>query len=155
MYNEFTHFAVEGSVDVASGYTTSRTVEWFSPYVGFFEVVPTGMTLTITDVLLNPEENVTAAHRVCLFDGFPNGGGEIFFELRAQPLTTRQAHLLTGYVIQPGHKVISFTLALPPANQSMVVWLTGYVPKPWAWWWSRARYTRKPRMIRPNVPAAA
>src|SRR5262245_6357249 len=106
MYNEFTHFAVEGSVDVGSGYTTSRTVEWFSPYVGFFEVVPNDMTLTITDVLLNPEENVTAAHRVCLFDGFPNGGGEIFFELRAQPLTTRQAHLLTGYVIQPGHKVI-------------------------------------------------
>ena len=66
-----------------------------------------------------------------------------------------QAHFLTGYVIQPGHTVVASTLPVtPPPNQTIRVWLTGYLPQPWVFWRTRATQARKP-MIRPNVPHLA
>ena len=141
MYDELKHVPVVGSASVASEYGSINPVGCFSDYVGYFEVVPAGKTLTITDVLLNPEDDVTAAHRVNLADEFPRGGSEIFFQFRAQRRATQQAHFLTGYVIQPGHKVITYTLPTPPSGQFMNVSLNGYLPKSWVWW-TKATHTR-------------
>jgi hypothetical protein len=96
MYDESKHVPMYGEASVAGAYGSINTVGWFSVYVGGFEVVPAGKTLTITDVLLNPEDDVTAAHRVILADEFPGGGSEIFFQIRAHPRATQQAHFLTG-----------------------------------------------------------
>jgi len=78
---------------------------------------------------------------------------ETIFGLRVQPNAAPQAHFLTGYVIQAGHAVIAYpTIRVTSTpNQAMILWLTGYQPKPWVFWRTKAARANKP-MIRPNVP---
>jgi hypothetical protein len=54
-----------------------------------FEEVPAGKTLTITDVLLNPQDDVTAVHWMNLAESFPEGGSEIFFQFYVGPNATQ------------------------------------------------------------------
>ena len=80
---------------------------------------------------------------------------ERIFELRVTPNSLPQAHFLTGYVIQPGHAVRGYTTVPgpPDPNRAIWIWLSGYLPKPFVFWWAKAARTSKP--IRPNVPANA
>jgi hypothetical protein len=160
MYDESKHVAVKGFVVVNVGVTGAgiNKVQWWShyPVEESFYVVPAGSALTITDVVVNTEQ-LRAPETVAIDDLFPdNEGGELILELRVAPNSLPQAHFLTGYVIQPGHSVIANTTVpiTPPPNQAILLWLTGYIPKPWVFWWTKAARTRKP-MIRPNVPRLA
>jgi hypothetical protein len=159
MYDESKHIAVRGWAGMATGHANSMTVFWFAD-IGDFEAVLPNTTLTITDVLLNPGPNVplTAPHPVYLSNVWPNGTSEDFFQLQAQPGgATQQAHFLTGHVIEAGHTVLASTVSTPPSGQwgqEMSLWLNGYLPKSWMFWWTKAARTRKP-MIRPNVPHLA
>jgi hypothetical protein len=159
MYDESRHIPVLGSVFVNIGGTadtSSNRVQWWSHVVEqVFHVVPASKPLTITDVLVNTEE-LTASHTVYMNDLFPdNQGGETIFELRVQPNATPQAHFLTGYVIQPGHTVVASTLPVtPPPNETIRVWLTGYLPNPWVFWRTRPNVPPMPRAAMTGGQAA-
>jgi hypothetical protein len=157
MYDESKHVPAFGYTSMGTaGGANSNAVFWRSD-IGDFQVVPPGKTLTITDVLLNPELNVTAPHPVYLSNVWPDGTSVDFFQLLAQPVATQQAHFLTGHLIESGHTVLASTPIPPPSGQYgqyMNVWLNGYLPKSWTLWLWRSKLTRKP-MIRPNVPPVA
>jgi hypothetical protein len=157
MYDESRHIAVRGFVvvNVGGGAASSNKVQWWShyPVEESFFAVPTGSALTITDVLVDTAQ-LTTSETIVVDDLFPgNIGSESIFNLRVQPNSLPQAHFLTGYVIQPGHSVIGYTIAPGPPNQAMNLWLAGYIPR-WVWWWIRAARSRA-STLRPNVPRLA
>ena len=125
MYDESKDVQVEGTaVAVSGGLGNVATVQW-----GFGFTVPHGKTLTITDVLLHPQGDVTALHTINLAEQTPNGGIRGFFQFIVGPGATQQSHFLTGHVIHGGNEAITFTDANPPFGQHITLWLTGYLPK--------------------------
>jgi|SRR5215472_3840428 len=131
MYDESKHLQTEGNaVAVSGGAGTVATLQWLSSgSSGVFTKVPAGKTLTITDVLLNPQGDATAKHTVNLAEKNPNGSTRIFFQFHVPHGATQQAHFLTGHVIEAGKEVVTFTDANPPAGQHITVALNGYLPK--------------------------
>jgi hypothetical protein len=99
-------------------------VQW-----GFGFQVPHGKTLTITDILMYPQGDVTALHTINLAEQTPNGGTRIFFQFIVGHGATQQSHFLTGHVIRGGNEVITFTDANPPFGQHITLLLNGYLPK--------------------------
>jgi hypothetical protein len=130
MYDESKHRQVEGNgVAVTGGVGSVTTLQWLRAGAVYFFEVPAGKTLTITDVVLNPEGDLTVVHWLNLAEKSPNGATRIFFQFAVPPGATQQAHFLTGYVIEGGSEVVTFTSATPPAGQHIAVSLNGYVPK--------------------------
>ena len=156
MYDETRHIAVKGYVvvNIGGGAAYANKVQWWSHYPSeeFFSEVPTGSALTVTDVLVNTDQ-LTAPETIAMDDLWPdNIAWERIFELRVTPNSLPQAHFLTGYVIQPGHAVRGYTTVPgpPDPNRAIWLWLSGYLPRPFVFWWAKAARTSKP--IRPNVP---
>ena len=131
MYNESKHKQAEGdAVATSGGAGTVATVQWLPEASNtVFTKVPRGKRLIITDVVLNPQGDVTAAHTVNLAKKNPNGTHRIFLQFRVPPGATQQAHFHTGHVIEAGKEVITFTDANPPAGQHISVALNGYLTK--------------------------
>jgi hypothetical protein len=157
MYDESKHVSAFGYISIETAERANGNAVFWRSDIGDFQVVSSGKTLTITDVLLNPEFNVTAPHPVYLSNVWPDGTSVDFFRLQAQPGAIQQAHFLTGHVIESGHAVLASTPVPPPSGQYgqfMSVWLNGYLPKAWTLWLWRSKLTRKP-MILPNVPPIA
>jgi hypothetical protein len=74
MYDESKDVQVEGTaVAVSGGLGSVAMVQW-----GFGFQVPHGKTLTITDVLLHPQGDVTALHTINLAEQTSNTGIRIF-----------------------------------------------------------------------------
>jgi len=125
MYDERRDVQVDGTaVAVSGGFGNVAMVQW-----GFGFQVPHGKTLTITDVLLHPQGDVTALHTINLAEQTPNGGIRGFFQFIVGPGATQQSHFLTGHVIRGGNEVITFTDANPPFGQHITLLLNGYLPK--------------------------
>jgi hypothetical protein len=131
MYDESKHLQAEGNaVAVSGGGGSVTTLQWLPAGSNtVFSEVPAGKTLTITDVVLNPQLDVRARHWLNLAEKTPNGGTRIFLQLRVRRRRTQQAHFLTGYVIEAGKEVVTFTESTPHAGQHITVSLNGYLPK--------------------------
>lgn len=129
MYDESKHTQAEGNaVATSGGAGTVATVQWLPEASGgVFTKVPKGKRLIITDVLLNPQGDVSAAHTVNLAERNPNATSRIFFQFHVSPGATQQAHFHTGHVIEAGKEVITFTDANPPAGQHISVALNAYL----------------------------
>jgi hypothetical protein len=125
MYDERRDVQVDGTaVAVSGGLGSVAMVQW-----GFGLQVPHGKTLTITDVVMHPQGDVTAIHTINLAEQTPNGGARIFFQFFVGPGATKQSHFLTGHVIEAGNEVVTFTDANLPFGQHITLWLNGYLPK--------------------------
>ncbi len=129
MYDESEHTQVQGNaVAVSGGAGSIATVDWLpESSMVVFTKVPAKKRLIITDVLLNPQGDVTAAHTVNLAEKYANGTHRIFFQFRVPAGATQQVHFSTGHVIESGKEVITFTDANPPAGQHFSVDLNAYL----------------------------
>jgi hypothetical protein len=78
---------------VSGGFGSITELQWLPAGSGltFFEVPP-GKTMTITDVLLNPEQDATVVHWLNLAQRTPGGATRIFFQFGVLPGATQQAH---------------------------------------------------------------
>jgi hypothetical protein len=129
MYDESKHLQVESNAVAVSNIGSVTGLDWFGAVAGIFDAVPPHKTLTITDVLLTPYGNVTAAHVVNLAEKSSGGAIRIFFQFYVPPGATQQAHFLTGHVIESGSQVVTFTAATPPFGEHIAIYLNGYLPK--------------------------
>jgi hypothetical protein len=140
MYDESKHTQAYGyAVATSGGEGNVATMSWLPEGSNtVFTKVPTGKRLIITDVMLNPQGDVRAAHTVNLAGKNPDGTHLIFFQFRVplgavvgaprrRFIATQQAHFLTGHVIWAGKEVITFTDAKPPAGQHISVALSAYL----------------------------
>jgi hypothetical protein len=130
MYDESKDVQVEGTaVAVSGGAGSVAMVQWLRGGSPAFFQVPHGKTLTITDVVMHPQGDVTAIHTINLAEQTPNGGARIFFQFFVGPGATKQSHFLTEHVIEAGNEVVTFTDANLPFGQHITLWLNGYLPK--------------------------
>ncbi len=128
MYDESKHTQVLGDAVAVSGAGKFVTVRWLPEASNItFAKIPSGKRLIITDVLLNPHGDMTAPHTVNLAVEYPKGTHRIFFQFRVPPGATQQAHFHTGYVIEAGKEVITFTDANPPEGQHISVDLNAFL----------------------------
>jgi hypothetical protein len=129
MYNETRNTQLRGdAVAVSGGAATVATVNLTAELtLNPFQEVPKKTKLTITDVFLYPQGDVTARHTVNLSEKFPNGTDRILLQLDVGPGHVTQAHHHTGHVFGPKSKIIVYTDANGPANQHISVTLTGYL----------------------------
>jgi hypothetical protein len=132
MYDESRHVQAEGNAVAVSGGGIGNvaTLQWLrAGSSAVFSQVPHGKTLTITDVVLNPQRDVTTVHTINLAEQTPNGGTRLFFQFMVAPSATQQAHFLTGHVIEAGGEVVTFTDGNLPFGEHISVSLNGYLPK--------------------------
>jgi hypothetical protein len=59
----------------------------------------------------------------------PGGETRIFFQFYVPPNATQQVHFMTGYVIESGNHVVTFTAATGPVGDHIALYLHGYVQK--------------------------
>ena len=131
MYDESKHTQVRGdAVAVSGGAGTQATVQWLPEFSNVsFETVPNNKKLVLTDVLYNPQGDVTAAHWINIAEKRPNGTTEIIIQFCVPPNATQQVHFHTGHVIEPGKSVVVYTDANPPSGQHFSVAINGYLAK--------------------------
>jgi len=128
MYDESKHTQVQGNAVAVSGTGTLASVRWLRESSNaVFIKIPAGKRLIITDVLLNPQGDVTAPHTVNLAEKHTDGTHRIFFQFRVPPGATQQVHFSTGHVIEAGKEVITFTGGNTPAGQHFTVDLNAYL----------------------------
>jgi hypothetical protein len=129
MYDENRDTQVRGDgVAVSGGSGSVATLNLTSELtLSAFQSIPDKLKLTITDVILYPQGDVTSTHTVNLAEQFPNGTHRILLQLDVGPGHVTQAHHHTGHVFGPKSKVIVFTDANGPANRHITVMLTGYL----------------------------
>jgi hypothetical protein len=131
MYDESKHVQVSGhAVAVSGGAGTFATVQWIPEFSNVaFQAVPEGKKLVLTDVLYNPQRDVTAPHTINIAESNPDGTRRIIIQFAVPPEATQQVHFHTGHVIEPEKKVIVYTDANPPAGQHFSVSLNGYLAR--------------------------
>jgi len=129
MFDETRNTQVRGdAVAVSGGAGTVATVNLTRELtLTPFQNVPDRLKLTITDVFLYPQGDVTSAHTVNLSEQFPNGTNRILLQLDVGPGHVTQADHHTGHVFGPKSKIIVYTDASGPANRHISVTLTGYL----------------------------
>lgn len=129
MYDESKHRQVAGhAVAESGGAGTTTTARWLPEFSNVtFDAVPEGSKLVLTDVIYNPQGDVTSAHTINIAEKNPDGTHRIIVQYAVPPEATQQVHLHTGYVIEPKKEVIVFTDADPPAGQHFSVSLNGYL----------------------------
>jgi hypothetical protein len=131
MYDESEHTQVAGNaVAVVGGAGVTATVEWLPEFSDrSFEVVPEGHKLILTDVIYNPQLDVTAPHRVNIAERWPDGAHRIIIQCFIPPEATQQIHFHTGHVIEPEKTVIVFTDLSLPEGEHISVDLNGYLAR--------------------------
>ncbi|MGD1993785.1 MAG: hypothetical protein PVI59_11380 [Anaerolineae bacterium] len=131
MYDESRHIQVEGhAVAESGGAGTIATVQWLPEFSNStFQVVPTGRKLILTDILYNPQRDVNAPHTINVAEMNPEGSRRIIIQFIVPPGATQQVHFHTGYVIEPGKKVVVYTDANPPAGQHFSIALNGHLAR--------------------------
>jgi len=129
MYDETRNTQVRGdAVAVSGGAASVATVNLTAELtLNPFQSVPNRVKLTITDVILYPQGDVTSPHTINLAEQFPNGTNRILLQLDVGPGHATQAHHHTGHVFGPKSKVIVYTDANGPANRHISITLTGYL----------------------------
>lgn len=129
MYDESKHIQVAGNaVAVSGGVGTIATVKWMSESSNLiFEEVPKKKKLVLTDVIYNPQGDVSAPHTINIAEKYLDGGPDIIIQFIVPPKATQQTHFHTGLVIEPEKKVVVFTDANPPAGQHFSISLNGYL----------------------------
>jgi hypothetical protein len=129
MYDESKYVQVAGNaVAVSGGAGTVATVKWMSESSNLiFEEVPKKKKLVLTDVIYNPQGDVSAPHTINIAEKYIDGGPDIIIQFIVPPKATQQTHFHTGLVIEPEKKVVVFTDANPPAGQHFSISLNGYL----------------------------
>ena len=107
MYDESKHIQVAGNaVAVSGGAGTIATVKWMSESSNLiFEEVPKKKKLVLTDVIYNPQGDVSAPHTINIAEKYLDGGPDIIIQFIVPPKATQQTHFHTGLVIEPEKKV--------------------------------------------------
>lgn len=129
MYDESKHIQVTGdAVAISGGAGTVATVKWLPESSNVvFEAVPKNKRLVLTDVIYNPQGDVSAPHTINIAEKYPDGATDIIIQFIVPPKATQQTHFHTGFVIEPEKKVVVFTDANPPAGQHFSISLNGYL----------------------------
>jgi len=98
MYNESKHTQVRGhAVAESGGAGTQSVVQWIPEFSNIsFETVPNRKKLILTDVIFNPQGDVTAPHWINISEKRPNGSTEIIIQFNVPPNATQQIHFHTG-----------------------------------------------------------
>jgi len=83
----------------------------------------------LTDVIYNPQLDVTALHRVNIAERWPDGAHRIIIQYFIPLGMTQQIHFHTGHVIEPEKTVIVFTDLSEPEGEHITVDLNGYLAR--------------------------
>lgn len=94
-----------------------------NPQFQFFEDVPKGKKLVITDVIYVSQRSV---YQKAIFINF-NGGDGLLFQVFVSPDTAGELHLCSGYEMSSGRSLMTYTDGTSGPEQYVSISVTGYL----------------------------